>query len=286
MPRSLRSSSDADIWDDILTEDDEPTKVLSYQPQSSPPPSSQSEPDVEATSPISAERPMRASRPASVEQPHNVGKEQQAARTRKRKPALRHEEPLDSGSQPFAPYTASEPSRFARMQLWPGFLGFLVSAASVEGLLWVYQLIISGFNLTHVTSVPLALEHAFAQNTAPSATSWINFGVLLVLWACSFGVGGYTAARLARFAATKQGLAVFLWFVLFSALSTMISFLWRSFLPSEPFFSWTRLADASTSNNVLGLSALVLIVLVSALLGSLIGKRYGQKVFKENSLPR
>lgn len=288
MPRSSRSSSDADIWDDILADDDEPTKVLSYQSQESSRVSAQQEPSSEALESISAERPIRAPRRVSSASVEITGDEQSVApaRTvkRSRKPVESREVSDSAESTVFDAQGTTGPSRFARMQLWPGFLGFLAATAAFQGLLWMYQLIIRGFSVDHAASVPVALERALAQNAASAPTHWVNFGVLLALWACAFGLGGYAAARLARFVALKQGLAVFLWFILTSALSTMVSFLWKNFLPSEPFFSWTRSADASVSNNVLGLLAVILATLIGVLFGSLLGKRYGQKLSKENSV--
>lgn len=288
MPRSPRSSSDADIWDDILADDDEATKVLSYQPQESTEFSSQQESSTEHLASISAERPMHAPRPAAPASVQAAHEEQPVASRREkkrgRKASEEREAPVQARSSAFQSQAPRVPSRFARMQLWPGFLGFLASATALQGLLWMYQLIIRGARLDHAISVPVAIERALTQDAASAPTHWINFGVLLALWACAFGLGGYTAARLARFVAPKQGLAVFLWFILASALSTMVSFLWKNLLPSEPFFSWMRLADASVSNNVLGLLAIILAALGGVLLGSLMGKSYGQKLSKENSV--
>ncbi|QRZ61872.1 hypothetical protein [Rothia sp. ZJ932] len=246
------------VWDDVfdddrtgtLDTDDEPTRVLHYEEPATQPISST------ATRPITAPQPTveaTASYPV-VHEAEDYGQREDEAElfTEQTSPAARAQRGI---------------------RLFPAFLGFLTGCAALLGLRWLYDMLLHLTASTQYTGVAATLERGLAADNTDQAV-WVWWGVSLALWALSFSVGGYTAARLTRFSRFKQGLAVWLWLVLTIALSTLLSFVAGTHFARPMPFAVQRLADSTASVNALAILALSASALIGSLLGASAGLRY------------
>ena len=123
-----------------------------------------------------------------------------------------------------------------------------------------------------------------ADEAADSATSGIGLGAgiaLLVVLFLAYLAGGYVAGRMARFDGVKQGIAVWvigLVVVVLLALAGLVfgsqyNVLAELDLPRIPVDEGT-----ATTAGIIALVAVLLVTLVGAVLGGMLGARYHRKV--------
>ena len=106
--------------------------------------------------------------------------------------------------------------------------------------------------------------------------------VLLVVVLIAYFAGGYVAARMARFSGAKQGVGVWLWALIFTAVVVVLGLIAGNSLdllsrvnglPQLPVNQGTL-----TGGGIITLVAIALISLVGAVLGGLAGMRYHRRV--------
>jgi uncharacterized membrane protein len=164
-----------------------------------------------------------------------------------------------------------EKDRFSGMRFFLGFFGWLTAT----GLTVLLLAVVAGI---------AAL--AGVQNTAGSqqmqAAGIGGAIVLLVVLLIAYFSGGYVAGRMARFSGLKQGLAVWLWAVIIAIVVGVAGAIagsqsgitdQLSSIPQLPF-STSQMTVAGIASAV----AVLVITLVGALLGGLVGMRYHRKV--------
>ena len=177
---------------------------------------------------------------------------------------------------------SAQQQRFGRMQIIPGLMGLAALMGAFSFFSWAISLVLhaaapailpAGASLP---SAPDTVSQLLAQGTnGVLYASLLGGSYLLSAWA-----GGYTAARMARFAPVKQGWSVWLWLVLSVAIASVLT----AALPSQfngsfaPFSAQSFLTTSVQVNGFLSFVLFLLIALVGALLGGLCGRIYHRRV--------
>jgi hypothetical protein len=163
---------------------------------------------------------------------------------------------------------------FGGLNIGAAFFGWLV-AVSVTVLLTA----IIGAVLSAVGS-QVSITQSDAQRSA--GTIGIAAGVvLLVVLAVAYYTGGYVAGRMSRFNGPRQGLGVWLVGVVLTAVAVALGALFGS---QYDILDRANLPHIPISTDQVGLGALitaiavVLVTLLSAMLGGLVGHRYHDRV--------
>jgi uncharacterized membrane protein len=184
------------------------------------------------------------------------------------------QEPTD----PHRRQLAREKEAFGGMKLGSGFFGWLAATGTAALLLAIAAAAGLGAGAARSTSVDDAAEQA-NQNLASLATA--GGIVLLVVLFIAYFCGGYVAGRMARLDGVKQGLAVWLWAVIFAVVGGVLAA-----VAGDRFDIAGQLdnlglpiaMDDVTIAGVAGLLAIALITLLGALLGGRAGMHYHRKL--------
>ncbi|HEV7725844.1 MAG TPA: hypothetical protein VGO74_02845 [Modestobacter sp.] len=170
---------------------------------------------------------------------------------------------------------AAQKARYGGISWGSAFFGWL--SANGVAVLLIALLSAAGVAFGLTSSLDSAGEAA-----DQAATLGIGGGIaLLVLLFLAYLAGGYVAGRMARFDGAKQGIAVWvigLVVVLLLALAGLVfgaqyNVLSRLNLPRIPIDEGT-----ATTAGIIALVAVLLVTLVAAVLGGLLGARYHRKV--------
>ncbi len=168
-------------------------------------------------------------------------------------------------------------SRYSRMHLLPGLLGWLITISLMDGGLWAIQ------SWLTLTSQSESIEYASvvsrlfsgASNAVPVAVA------LSVLIFFAYLVGGYAAGRMARFAGAKQGIAVWLWQIMALILGSLATFLMpQLFQNSVASLSLQKLIAGDFANGLLAVLLVLSLSFLGAILGGLCGRLYHRRVDK------
>ena len=129
-----------------------------------------------------------------------------------------------AGAEPIltaATALSMQKSRYSRMHLLPGLLGWLITISLMDGGLWAIQSWLTLTGQTESIEYASVVSRLFsgASNAVPVAVA------LSVLIFFAYLVGGYAAGRMARFAGAKQGIAVWLWQIMALILGSLATFL-------------------------------------------------------------
>ena len=171
---------------------------------------------------------------------------------------------------------AAQKERFGGLSWGAAFFGWL----SANGMAVLLIALLSAGGLAFGLSDRVASVDAAAD----SATSGIGLGAgiaLLVALFLAYLAGGYVAGRMARFDGARQGVGVWvigLVVVVLLALAGLLfgaqyNVLARLDLPRIPIDEGT-----ATTAGVIALVAVLLVTLIGAVLGGLLGTRYHRKV--------
>ncbi|WP_418607371.1 hypothetical protein [Georgenia sp. SUBG003] len=173
---------------------------------------------------------------------------------------------------------AREKEAFGGTKLGSGFFGWLAATGTAALLLAVAAAVGVGAGAAGSTSADDAAEGA-GQNLESLAT--VGGIVLLVVLFVAYFCGGYVAGRMARLDGFKQGLAVWLWAVVFAVVVGVLAA-----AVGDRFDIGAQLdtlgvpvaLDDLTLAGVLGLLAIAAITLLGAVLGGRAGMHYHRKV--------
>jgi hypothetical protein len=192
------------------------------------------------------------------------------------------------------PYPASQPGpvdrqrvvarqheRFGGIKFGAAFFGWM-AAAGIAALLTA--LLSAGgvvLTLTSNTSTTDISNQASAATGAAKTVSLVGAILLLIVLFVAYFCGGYVAGRMARFSGTKQGLAVWLWSVLFAVVIAIVvkvagskyNILSNLNLPHIP----VRQGDVTTAA-IIAIAAIVVVTLGAALLGGHAGMHFHRRV--------
>ncbi|MDO5749791.1 MAG: hypothetical protein Q4P78_01140 [Rothia sp. (in: high G+C Gram-positive bacteria)] len=177
---------------------------------------------------------------------------------------------------------SAQQQRFGRMQIIPGLMGLAAFMGAFSFFSWAISLVL------HVAA-PAILPAGASLPSAPDTVSQLLAqGSNGVLYASLLGgsyllsawAGGYTAARMARFAPVKQGWSVWLWLVLSVGIASVLT----AAMPGQfsgsfaPFSAQSFLTTSVQVNGFLAFVLFLLIALLGALLGGLCGRIYHRRV--------
>lgn len=122
------------------------------------------------------------------------------------------------------------------------------------------------------------------KNAANNSTDTISLAggiLLLIVLAIAWYCGGYVAGRMARFDGARQGVAVWLWSIIFAALVAVAAIIGGSQydiasklnLPSVPTNNQTL-----TTGGYIAAGAALLVTLIFAMIGGKVGDRFHRRI--------
>ena len=185
-----------------------------------------------------------------------------------------------AGSEPIltaATALSMQKSRYSRMHLLPGLLGWLITISLMDGGLWAIQswLTLTGQSESIEYSSVVSRLFSGASNAVPVAVA------LSVLIFFAYLVGGYAAGRMARFAGAKQGIAVWLWQIMALILGSLATFLApQLFQNGVASLSLQKLIAGDFANGLLAVLLVLSLSFLGAILGGLLGRLYHRRVDK------
>ena len=168
-------------------------------------------------------------------------------------------------------------SRYSRMHLLPGLLGWLITISLMDGGLWAIQswLTLTGQSESVEYASVVSRLFSGASNAVPVAVT------LSVLIFFAYLVGGYAAGRMARFAGAKQGIAVWLWQIMALILGSLATFLApQLFQNGVASLSLQKLIAGDFANGLLAVLLVLALSFLGAILGGLLGRLYHRRVDK------
>ena len=200
--------------------------------------------------------------------------------------------PATSGARPYshvaadlgvdrASVTAREEERFGGVKIGSAFFGFMTAAGIAVLLLALLSAAGVVLSLpSHTTTTNLANQASAGTGTAKTI-GLVGAILLLVVLFVAYYCGGYVAGRMARFAGTKQGLAVWLWGILFAVVIAILAkvagskynILSNLNLPGIPVGQGTV-----TTAAIIAIIAAIVVSLGAALLGGKAGMHFHRKV--------
>ena len=185
-----------------------------------------------------------------------------------------------AGSEPIltaATALSMQKSRYSRMHLLPGLLGWLITISLMDGGLWVIQswLTLTGQSESIDYATVVSRLFSGASNAVPVAVA------LSVLIFFAYLVGGYAAGRMARFAGAKQGIAVWLWQIMALIIGSLATFLApQLFQNGVASLSLQKLIAGDFANGLLAVLLVLALSFLGAILGGLLGRLYHRRVDK------
>lgn len=185
-----------------------------------------------------------------------------------------------AGSEPIltaATALSMQKSRYSRMHLLPGLLGWLITISLMDGGLWAIQswLTLTGQSESIEYASVVSRLFSGASNAVPVAVA------LSVLIFFAYLVGGYAAGRMARFAGVKQGIAVWLWQIMALILGSLATFLApQLFQNGVASLSLQKLIAGDFANGLLAVLLVLALSFLGAILGGLLGRLYHRRVDK------
>ena len=185
-----------------------------------------------------------------------------------------------AGSEPIltaATALSMQKSRYSRMHLLPGLLGWLITISLMDGGLWTIQswLTLTGQGESIEYASVVSRLFSGASNAVPVAVA------LSVLIFFAYLVGGYAAGRMARFAGAKQGIAVWLWQIMALIIGSLATFLApQLFQNGVASLSLQKLIAGDFANGLLAVLLVLSLSFLGAILGGLLGRLYHRRVDK------
>ena len=176
---------------------------------------------------------------------------------------------------------AREEERFGGLKIGSAFFGFMTAAGIAVLLLALLSAAGVVLSLTSNTTTTDITNQAAAATGTARTIGLIGAILLLVVLFVAYYCGGYVAGRMARFNGTKQGLAVWLWSILFAiviailakAAGSKYNILSNLNLPRIPVGE----GDLTTAA-IISIVAVVVVTLGAALLGGKAGMHFHRKV--------
>ena len=185
-----------------------------------------------------------------------------------------------AGSEPIltaATALSMQKSRYSRMHLLPGLLGWLITISLMDGGLWAIQSWLTLTGQSESVEYASVVSRLFSgvSNAVPVAVA------LSVLVFFAYLVGGYAAGRMARFAGAKQGIAVWLWQIMALILGSLATFLApQLFQNGVAALSLQKLIAGDFANGLLAVLLVLALSFLGAILGGLLGRLYHRRVDK------
>lgn len=176
--------------------------------------------------------------------------------------------------------------RFGGMKIGSAFFGWLAATGLIVMVIAALAAAGVGIGTVTGTTVDQALQEG---QTGTQTVGLIGGMVLLIILFAAYLAGGYVAGRMARFNGARQGLAVWLWGVVMTALIVGIAALVGSQQDITAVFNLPRLQigeQTGTIATLIGIALAAVVALVGAILGGLAGMRFHRKVDRTDVLDR
>ncbi len=177
--------------------------------------------------------------------------------------------------------TAREQERYGGVKIGSAFFGF-TTAIGIAALLTT---LLAGTGVAiglanHTSAADINDQAASATGTAKTV-GLVGAILLLVVLAVAYYCGGYVAGRMARFQGFRQGLAVWLWSVVFAIVVAVLVLIFGSKVNVLSQLNLPRIPVDEGSLSAAGwiaLAAVIVVSLVAALLGGKAGMVFHRKV--------
>jgi hypothetical protein len=176
---------------------------------------------------------------------------------------------------------AREREAFGGMKLGSAFFGWLTATGLAVLLLSLLTAAGVAFGVTSTQNVDKAVQASQNATGTAKTVGLISGIVLLVILFLAYYCGGYVAGRMARFNGIKQGLAVWLWFIVISAIIAAIAAIAGSKYNVLSQLNLPRIPvdeGSVTTAGIIVIVAAILAALLGALLGGAVGTRYHRRV--------
>lgn len=174
---------------------------------------------------------------------------------------------------------AEQKRRFGGIRWGSAFFGWVTAMGMAVLLSAIVAAVGAALGLVSLSGTPVdALDQATARTVGVTGAI-----VLLAILFVGYFCGGYVAGRMARFAGAKQGVAVWLWALLFALIvasaGAVAGVRFDALASGLPSFPVT--ADELTTGSAATAVGALVASLVGAVLGGLAGMRYHRKVDRE-----
>jgi hypothetical protein len=174
-----------------------------------------------------------------------------------------------------------EREQFGGMKFGAAFFGWLTATGLAVLMLSILAAAGVAFGLASTANVDQAVQQSQNQTGTARTVGLVGAIVLLVILFVAYLSGGYVAGRMARFNGIKQGLAVWLWALITSAIIAGIAAIAGSKYNILAQLNLPRIPVDEGSVTTVGLiatAAAVLAALFGALLGGKLGTRYHRRI--------
>jgi hypothetical protein len=176
---------------------------------------------------------------------------------------------------------AREHERFGGMKFGSAFFGWLTATGLAVLLLAILAAAGVAFGVATSDTVNTAVAQSQNETGTAKTVGLVGAIVLLVILFVSYYCGGYVAGRMARFDGVKQGLGVWIWALITSAVIAAVAaiagakynVLAQLHLPRIPVDE-----GSVTTVGIIAIAAAILVALLGALLGGAVGTRFHRKV--------
>ena len=176
-----------------------------------------------------------------------------------------------------------EKEKYGGIKVGSAFFGWLAAAGMAVILTSLLTAAGVALSLTTKTSTTDINNQAAAGTGTAKTVGLVGAILLLVVLFVAYYCGGYVAARMARFNGVKQGLAVWLWGVVFAVVIFILvkigggkyNILSNLNLPRIPVDE-----GSLTTAAVVAVAAIIVVTLGAAALGGLAGMRFHRNVDK------
>ncbi len=176
---------------------------------------------------------------------------------------------------------ARERERFGGMKFGSAFFGWLTATGLAVLLLAILAAAGVAFGVATSSTVDQAVSQSQNGTATAKTVGLVGAIVLLVILFVAYYCGGYVAGRMARFDGVKQGLGVWIWAIITSAVIAGVAaiagakynVLAQLNLPRIPVDE-----GSVTTVGIIAIVAAILVALLGSLLGGAVGTRYHRKV--------
>lgn len=181
------------------------------------------------------------------------------------------------GEHPYSTYSLPAASPYHRVQFIPAFLGALIAYGINGGVLSIVKLAAAQLGFQSFSSPTGAVLALLDTGTRTAALPWSI--ALTVSYIVAFTLAGYAAARMSAVAPTRQAVGVILMTLLGLLLGSLTTWATsNASYPLKPSFSGHTFLAENFGVGALTLLGVLLLALMCALLGSLVGNRYHRKL--------
>lgn len=172
-----------------------------------------------------------------------------------------------------------ERERFGGIKFGSAFLGWLTAM----GALLMLTAVVAATGTALGLAAPESMEDAAqAANENMGAATIIGAIAIAIVLFLAYFAGGYVAGRMARFSGAKQGVAVWLWAVVFAVVVAILTAVagsqWDILGNLDGFPRIPVTPETATTTGILTALGAAVITLVAAVLGGMAGMRYHRRV--------